>query len=80
MEECCSSAICHRFPLRGEVEQANAARLSNLPGPSQTYLAFDVPGRDHRGLQVTPQQAEKLLERLVAVKSIRLKVGDGRSL
>ncbi|KAL5495571.1 hypothetical protein ACEPAI_1034 [Sanghuangporus weigelae] len=63
------------FPLRDEVECANAARLRNLPGPSQTYLAFDVPGRDHRGIQVTAQQADKLLERLVAVKRITLKIG-----
>ncbi|KAL5518664.1 hypothetical protein ACEPAH_347 [Sanghuangporus vaninii] len=63
------------FPLRDEVECANAARLRNLPGPSQTYVAFDVPGRDHRGIQVTAQHADKLLERLVAVKRITLKIG-----
>ena len=55
------------------MERANAARLANLPGPSQTYEAFDVPGRDSRGNIVTPQQAGRLLERIIALKRITLK-------
>ncbi|THH11770.1 hypothetical protein EW145_g431 [Phellinidium pouzarii] len=63
------------FPLRREVETANASRLSSLPGPSHTYRALDIAGIDIRGHPITLQQAEKLLERLIAVKSLTLKVG-----
>ncbi|KAI5124476.1 hypothetical protein M0805_008358 [Coniferiporia weirii] len=63
------------FPLRREVQAANASRLSSLSEPSHTYVSSDVPGIDIRGHPITPQQAEKLLDRLVSVKSLTLKVG-----
>lgn len=45
-----------------------------LPGPSNTYMADDSPGVDIRGDPIPRQQAEALLDRLVAVRELTLKV------
>ena len=63
-----------RFPLRSEVERANATRLAGLPGPSNTYEALDIPGWDSRGNRLTRERTERLCDRLVALKRITLKV------
>lgn len=54
------------FPLRTEVDRANAARMAALPGPSFTYEA-----RDSGAAQ--PDRRAKLLEAMVAVKNLELK-------
>ncbi|EPT04425.1 hypothetical protein FOMPIDRAFT_1093749, partial [Fomitopsis schrenkii] len=37
------------FPTRREVDNANSARLAQLPGSLQRYLAIDRPGMDAKG-------------------------------
>lgn len=63
-----------RYPLRREVEEANSSRLASLPGPAHTYTALDIEGHDIRGRRLSPEQAQRLLDRLVALKTITLKV------
>lgn len=69
-----SSQILCRYPLRYQVETANAKRLNLLPSPSHNYSANDTPGTDIRGFPMPRQQAQQLLDRLVAVKELTLKV------
>ncbi|TFK36793.1 hypothetical protein BDQ12DRAFT_224622 [Crucibulum laeve] len=63
------------FPTRAEVENSNQSRLRQLPGLVYTYNANDHGGIDSRGQRISPQQTERLLERLIAPKAIHLKVG-----
>ena len=67
-------AYTSRYPLRCEVEEANTMRLANLPPPAHTYDSLDVAGHDVRGKPISPQQAQKLLDKLVVLKSVTLKV------
>ncbi|KAJ3718423.1 PIF1-like helicase-domain-containing protein [Lentinula raphanica] len=61
------------FPHRADVDRANNARLSSLPGESHTYRAMDIPGKDIDGVPLSYAQMDRLLERLVVPKSITLK-------
>ncbi|KAF8213487.1 hypothetical protein K438DRAFT_1096609 [Mycena galopus ATCC 62051] len=60
---------------RDEVERVNNKRMDQLPGGCETYEALDVPGRNSKDEPVTRDQMEKLLDRLVVPKSVKLKVG-----
>ena len=64
----------HSFPTRREVDNANSARLAQLPGPSQRYLAIDRPGTNDKGSFIPLTKARELLDRLVAPKDLTLKV------
>lgn len=63
------------YPLRAEVERANRARLDALPGSGTRYDATDTPGINSYGEKVSIPQMERLLDRLVAPRSILLKAG-----
>lgn len=54
------------FPTRYEVEAANQTRLRNLPGTPKKYEAHDVGD---------PSIREKLLQNMMAPKSLELKLG-----
>lgn len=60
--------------MRQDVDDANNSRLDQLRGPVHKYIADDLPGRDIRGDQISPDKAEQILERLVAAKEVTLKV------
>ena len=61
------------------METANARRLNLLPEPSHTYVANDTSGTDIRGNPMPRQQAEQLVDRLMAVKELTLKVRRSRT-
>ncbi|EFI28655.1 DNA repair and recombination protein pif1 [Coprinopsis cinerea okayama7 len=63
------------YSTRREVDQANKSRLNQLQGEARTYAAQDIPGRDADGRITSPAKMEQLLDRLLAPKSITLKVG-----
>ncbi|KAF8634433.1 hypothetical protein AX15_000883 [Amanita polypyramis BW_CC] len=63
------------FPTRLEVEHVNKARLSQLSNVARIYDARDAPGYDSSDQRVTIAQMERLLDRMVARKSLVLKVG-----
>lgn len=54
------------FPLRAEVDRANAARMAALTGPAVTYEARDSGG-------APPEKRAKLLEAMVAPRVLALK-------
>ncbi|OLN81460.1 ATP-dependent DNA helicase PIF1 [Colletotrichum chlorophyti] len=58
--------VTELFPTRGEVERANLTRLRNLPG---------APKRFDAGDSGNPADRDKLLQNMMAPKSIELKVG-----
>ncbi|KAF8845463.1 hypothetical protein BDN67DRAFT_892504, partial [Paxillus ammoniavirescens] len=62
------------YPTRAEVNCANQTRLHALPGQVIQYDATDTAGSDSNGVRVSEQQMERLLERLVAPRVIKLKV------
>lgn len=79
--------------MKRQVEAANSKRLQTLPGPSYmlvhilmdvfplTYFRFhsvDTPGRDLRGNTYTEQDAQKILERMIALKEVHLRVSTLR--
>lgn len=73
----CVSISPRRFPTRREVDGANSRRLAQLTTEPQTYSAIDTPGWDEQKEEYIPLDVmEKLVERLVAPKSVTLKVGD----
>jgi len=63
------------YPTRLQVDQANETRLHRLPGDAHTYQSMDLPGYDSKGEKVSEQTMERILERLIASKTISLKVG-----
>lgn len=65
--------IC-RYPTRAEVERANCSKLDALNSPAFRYDATDIPGIDSYGKEVTNLQMQSLLDRLVAPRSLLLKV------
>lgn len=67
-------ACASRYPLRREVEEANSMRLANLPPPAHSYDSLDIAGHDIRGKLISTEQAQKLLDKLVVLKSVTLKV------
>lgn len=54
------------FPLRNEVERANASRLASLAGPSFKYQARDSGA-------APPEKRAKLLDSMVATRMLELK-------
>ncbi|GKT95466.1 DNA repair and recombination protein PIF1 [Colletotrichum tofieldiae] len=58
--------VTELFPTRYEVENANQGRLRNLPGKTYRFDAADSGD---------PQMRDKLLQNMMAPKSIDLKVG-----
>ncbi|KAJ3575906.1 hypothetical protein NP233_g801 [Leucocoprinus birnbaumii] len=63
------------YPTRREVAGANSWRLERLTGEPQTYEAQDHRGVDHRGQTISYEKMIDLLDKLVAPKSLELKVG-----
>lgn len=64
------------YPTRREVEEANHSRLNQIQSVSKVYEAQDTAARDKNGNpKLTFEQMTRLLERLVAPKTITLKVG-----
>lgn len=63
------------YPTRAEVERANCSKLDALNSPAFRYDATDIPGIDSYGKEVTNLQMQSLLDRLVAPRSLLLKVG-----
>ncbi|GJE87831.1 ATP-dependent DNA helicase PIF1 [Phanerochaete sordida] len=63
------------FSTREEVDNANQWRLHRLKTDVHVYAARDTPGYDRNYNEVKPDVMEKLLDRLVAQKSITLKEG-----
>jgi len=63
------------FPLRAEVEGHNNSRLNMLTGKIHVYRSMDSRGYNAKGEQLEKDMAQRLLERLVAPRSISLKVG-----
>ncbi|KAF8640863.1 hypothetical protein AX17_000511 [Amanita inopinata Kibby_2008] len=63
------------FPTRAEVENANKTRLNLLTNQAHTYNSQDSPGLDSSRQRITVARMERLLDRLVAPKSLILKVG-----
>lgn len=55
------------FPLRAEVERANAARMSALSGQSHVFAARDSG-------PAAPAKRQKLLDNMMAVGTLELKV------
>ncbi|THG95259.1 hypothetical protein EW026_g6358 [Hermanssonia centrifuga] len=55
------------FPLRNEVDRANAARLTSLPGPSFKYESRDSGA-------APPEKRAKLLDNMVATRLLELKI------
>jgi len=63
------------FPTRNEVDSANERRLREIKSTAHVYASVDIPGYDDKHFKITMQTMERLLDRLVAPKSITLKVG-----
>lgn len=73
--ECFSSAKYTRFPTRAQVDAANNRRLNELEGPMHYYQAEDHAGRGDNDMQLTGEEAERILNReTMAQQSIKLKV------
>lgn len=54
------------FPLRTEVDRANASRLAALRGPAQTFTARDSGSAEQN-------KKQRLLENMMAVRTLELK-------
>jgi len=63
------------FPLRRDVEGCNNDRLKELPGVQHIYQAMDSAGYDVYGLPISRENAQSLLDRMIATPIIPLKVG-----
>lgn len=70
-----SSNLEIRYPTRREVANANDWRLRQLSGEARTYEAQDWPGVDHKGRAISREMMLNELERLVAPKSLELRIG-----
>ena len=62
------------FPLRRDVEGCNNDRLKELPGEQHIYQAMDSAGYDVYGLPISRENAQSLLDRMIAAPIIPLKV------
>lgn len=71
--------VC-RLSRRDEVDNANNTRLDALPGLCETFIALEYAGYNSKGERVSPETKDKLLDRLVVPKMIRLKVTALRSI
>lgn len=69
-----TKAVYISYPTRREVERANTTRLNRIQKDAHTYAAQDRPGYDQNDKPISAKRMESLLERLVAPKSIVLKV------
>ncbi|KAF5356106.1 hypothetical protein D9756_004033 [Leucocoprinus leucothites] len=63
------------YPTRREVANANTWRLGRLPGEPRIYEAQDHKGVDHKGEQISHERMLDILDKLVAPKTLELKVG-----
>jgi hypothetical protein len=62
------------------VDSANTSRLRQLPSTQIEYQSQDFPGFDSKDQRISLEQMDRLLDRLVAPKSIGLKVSRCRYL
>lgn len=65
------------FATRREVDNANDTRLKQLSGSLHVYTSMDIPGFDAKDQRISHDQMERLLERLVAAKTVNLKASMG---
>lgn len=66
--------FCARYPTRKEVDNANETQLRQIASDAHVYSSLDLPGVDSKGQPVSAQAVERLLERMIAAKSLTLKV------
>ena len=67
--------LCFRYPTRKEVDIANETQLRQITSDPHVYSSLDLPGVDSKGQSVSLQAVERLLERMMATKTLTLKVG-----
>ncbi|KIM47916.1 hypothetical protein M413DRAFT_214238 [Hebeloma cylindrosporum] len=65
------------FPLRRDVEGCNNDRLKELTGVQHIYQAMDSAGYDVYGMPISRENAQSLLDRMIAAPIIPLKVLAG---
>ncbi|THV06110.1 hypothetical protein K435DRAFT_626600, partial [Dendrothele bispora CBS 962.96] len=63
------------YPLRYQVDTANSSRLNGLSGNAMHYVALEIRGQTSDGRPLTDGEMSKALERVMAPKSMSLKVG-----
>jgi ATP-dependent DNA helicase PIF1 len=68
------------YPTRREVDYSNQRRLNAIKAEIHRYDALDKPGRTDDGKPVSQEQANKVLERLMAPGRIMLKVSHSSSI
>lgn len=68
------SPCLNRFPTRNEVDTANANRLEEIKELPHPYDASDSRGYDDKGNRISLEKMERLLDNLVAQKTVVLKV------
>ena len=54
---------------------ANETQLRQITSDPHVYSSLDLPGVDSKGQPVSLQAVERLLERMMATKTLTLKVG-----
>jgi ATP-dependent DNA helicase PIF1 len=67
-------ALLARYPLKREVESWNNRRLNALSGKEHIYHSVDSAGYDVYDNLLSKDDADQLLDRMIAVPSITLKV------
>ncbi|KAF8973676.1 hypothetical protein BDZ97DRAFT_384741 [Flammula alnicola] len=65
----------HLFPLRRQVDTCNHDRLQALAGPQHPYQAMDSAGYDVFGMPISREDAQRLLDRMIAPSVILLRIG-----
>lgn len=69
-----TSTSLSRYPTKNEVEIANILRLNELGSEPVTFCAVDIPGCDEDGCVISHKRMMACLDRLVALRSVTLKV------
>jgi len=64
----------YSYPLRIEVQNANAKRLDALEGNGMKYIATDIPGFDIHGQRFSLKEATLFLDKEIALSDLTLKV------
>lgn len=64
----------YRFPTKREVEAANTSRLEALEGSPRRFVSEDGPGFSSDGQPLPKEIVDKVLEQMVAPKTLVLKV------
>ncbi|KAI0274842.1 hypothetical protein BC834DRAFT_965319 [Gloeopeniophorella convolvens] len=62
------------YPTRKEVEFVNSTRLKQIKEEGVPYVSWDCAGVKASGDPVSAEEADEILDRLVALKTITLKV------